>query len=41
LTIPAFAASGPFDLIVANILANPLIGLAPAMTTQLAARIGS
>lgn len=34
---PAFAASGPFDLIVANILANPLIGLAPSMTTQLAA----
>lgn len=34
---PAFAAAGPFDLIVANILANPLIGLAPSMATQLAA----
>lgn len=32
---PAFAAAGPFDLIVANILANPLIGLAPQMPAQL------
>ncbi len=32
---PAFAAAGPFDLIVANILANPLIGLAPSMQPQL------
>jgi ribosomal protein L11 methyltransferase len=32
---PAFAAAGPFDLIVANILANPLISLAHAMETQL------
>lgn len=34
---PAFAAVGPFDLIVANILANPLISLAAAMEKQLSA----
>lgn len=33
---PAFAENGPFDLIVANILAGPLIELAPAMAGQLA-----
>ncbi len=32
---PAFAAAGPFDFIAANILANPLIGLAPQMERQL------
>jgi ribosomal protein L11 methyltransferase len=33
---PAFAAAGPFDLIVANILARPLMQLAPAMRRHLA-----
>ncbi|MGB3502200.1 MAG: 50S ribosomal protein L11 methyltransferase [Mesorhizobium sp.] len=33
---PAFAQAGPFDLVVANILANPLIGLAPSLTGQIA-----
>jgi len=28
---PIFAQRGPFDLIIANILANPLIQLAPEM----------
>jgi ribosomal protein L11 methyltransferase len=28
---PAIAASGPFDLIFANILAGPLVGLAPSI----------
>ncbi|WP_274628359.1 50S ribosomal protein L11 methyltransferase [Arvimicrobium flavum] len=32
---PAFAASAPFDLIVANILARPLMGLAPDMSRHL------
>jgi ribosomal protein L11 methyltransferase len=32
---PAFAARGPFDLIVANILARPLMRLAPAMAAHL------
>jgi len=32
---PAFAGRGPFDLIVANILAGPLIEIAPAMATHL------
>lgn len=32
LSGPAFAARGPFDLIVANILARPLMRLAPAMS---------
>ncbi|WP_011581328.1 MULTISPECIES: 50S ribosomal protein L11 methyltransferase [Chelativorans] len=32
---PAFARRMPFDLIVANILARPLIGLAPAMARHL------
>jgi ribosomal protein L11 methyltransferase len=31
---PAFAARGPFDLAVANILAGPLIELAPGMAQQ-------
>jgi ribosomal protein L11 methyltransferase len=31
---PIFAERGPFDLIIANILANPLIQLAPEMATQ-------
>lgn len=31
---PVFAARGPFDLIVANILAGPLIELAPEMVRQ-------
>lgn len=31
-----FAQDGPFDLIVANILARPLMGLAPAITRHLA-----
>lgn len=33
---PAFAAAAPFDLIVANILARPLMRLAPAMAAHLA-----
>lgn len=33
---PAFAARGPFDLIVANILAGPLIDIAPDMVAHLA-----
>ncbi|MFH1796678.1 MAG: 50S ribosomal protein L11 methyltransferase [Pseudomonadota bacterium] len=33
---PAFAAAGPFDLIVANILARPLMRLAPDMARHLA-----
>ncbi|WP_274424395.1 50S ribosomal protein L11 methyltransferase [Chelativorans sp. YIM 93263] len=33
---PAFATKGPFDLIVANILANPLMKLAPGMARHLA-----
>jgi ribosomal protein L11 methyltransferase len=33
---PAFAAAGPFDLIVANILARPLMRLAPDMAKHLA-----
>ncbi len=33
---PAFAANAPFDLIVANILARPLMKLAPAMRRHLA-----
>jgi ribosomal protein L11 methyltransferase len=33
---PVFAASAPFDLIVANILARPLMRLAPAMARHLA-----
>ncbi len=32
---PAFAERGPFDLIVANILAGPLIGIAPDMAAHL------
>lgn len=32
---PAFALGGPFDLIVANILARPLMQLAPAMRRHL------
>ncbi|MBS3649197.1 50S ribosomal protein L11 methyltransferase [Pseudaminobacter sp. 19-2017] len=32
---PAFAANGPFDLIVANILAGPLMDLAPEMARHL------
>lgn len=35
---PAFAARGPFDLIVANILARPLMRLAPQMARQVAPR---
>ncbi|MBT1156221.1 50S ribosomal protein L11 methyltransferase [Aminobacter anthyllidis] len=34
---PIFAARGPFDLIVANILAQPLMQLAPEMAAHLAA----
>lgn len=34
---PAFARRAPFDLIVANILARPLMRLAPAMAAHLAA----
>lgn len=34
---PAFRKAGPFDLIVANILARPLMDLAPAMRRHLAA----
>ena len=33
---PRFAANGPFGLVLANILANPLRKLAPAMATHLA-----
>nr|MBA3446104.1 50S ribosomal protein L11 methyltransferase [Pseudaminobacter sp.] len=33
---PIFKARGPFDLIVANILAKPLMRLAPQMTRHLA-----
>lgn len=33
---PVFAGRGPFDLIVANILARPLMGLAPSLTRHLA-----
>lgn len=33
---PAFAARGPFDLIVANILARPLMRLAPGMARHMA-----
>lgn len=33
---PAFAEAGPFDLIVANILARPLMALAPQMVRHLA-----
>lgn len=33
---PVFALNGPFDLIVANILAGPLVGLAPSMRRHLA-----
>jgi ribosomal protein L11 methyltransferase len=33
---PSIAAAGPFDLIVANILARPLMQLAPAMRRHLA-----
>lgn len=33
---PAFAVHGPFDLIVANILARPLMTLAPGMSRHLA-----
>jgi ribosomal protein L11 methyltransferase len=32
---PVFAERGPFDLIVANILAGPLMEIAPAMATHL------
>ena len=32
---PVFAAAGPFDLIVANILARPLMKLAPAMARSI------
>jgi ribosomal protein L11 methyltransferase len=32
---PVFSALGPFDLIVANILAKPLMRLAPQMTRHL------
>lgn len=32
---PAFAARGPFDLIVANILAGPLVELAPSVAQHL------
>ena len=35
---PAFAERGPFDLIVANILAGPLVELAPDVKRNLAAR---
>jgi len=34
---PVFAERGPFDLIVANILAGPLIDIAPQLTGHLAA----
>lgn len=34
---PAFGARGPFDLIVANILARPLMRLAPSMAGHLSA----
>lgn len=33
---PVFAAEGPFDLIVANILARPLMAMAPDIRTHLA-----
>ena len=33
---PAITAAGPFDLIFANILARPLVGLAPAIARALA-----
>jgi len=33
---PAFAAYGPFDLIIANILARPLIRMAPQLASHLA-----
>lgn len=33
---PAFAAHGPFDLIIANILARPLIKMAPQLANHLA-----
>ena len=33
---PAFTANAPFDLIVANILARPLMQLAPEMARHLA-----
>jgi len=33
---PVFAARGPFDLIIANILAGPLMELAPAMAEHIA-----
>ncbi|MFP5078197.1 50S ribosomal protein L11 methyltransferase [Rhizobium sp. YIM 134829] len=33
---PAFAAHGPFDLIIANILARPLMRMAPQLSTHLA-----
>lgn len=36
LSHPVFAARGPFDLIVANILARPLMRLAPAMARIIA-----
>jgi ribosomal protein L11 methyltransferase len=35
---PALRRAGPFDLVVANILANPLVALAPAMAEHLAPR---
>lgn len=35
---PHFAANGPFGLVLANILANPLRQLAPALTAHLAPR---
>jgi ribosomal protein L11 methyltransferase len=35
---PIFAARGPFDLIVANILAGPLMDMAPDMAANLARR---
>ena len=34
---PSFAAEGPFDLIVANILARPLMRMAPSIAAHLAA----
>lgn len=33
---PAFAEHGPFDLIIANILARPLMSMAPALASHLA-----
>ncbi|MBV9833912.1 MAG: 50S ribosomal protein L11 methyltransferase [Alphaproteobacteria bacterium] len=38
LSAPPLASRGPYDLIVANILAGPLVGLAPSFAAAAAAR---